>query len=82
MKLSRRRMKVSRRRMKLSRRRMKVSRRRMKVSRRRIKVSRTRIQILILKTLKRIIFLYGKLRKDNQFLGMSPGLHPRDITQN
>ena len=47
---------------------MKLSKRRMKLSRRRMNVSRTRIHILVLATLKRITFLYGKLRKDDKFL--------------
>ena len=46
------------------------------------KVLRTRIQIIVLKTLKRIIFLCRKLRKDDKFLRMSLGLHPQDIPQN
>ena len=48
----------------------------------RMKVSRTRIQIIVLKTLKRIIFLCRKLRKDDKFLRMSLGLHPQEIPQN
>ena len=38
--------------------------------------------ILFLHSFKRITFLCGKLRKDDQFLGMSLGLHPWDIPWN